>query len=226
MTAARVHGHRVTGRGRRGRRRVPGGVPLCDELVLHRPGGRTTSAPTSTPARCCTSGRWRSRSSSTWSGRCCSAAVAALAPARGAGSRPVVRVAVRRRGRRVAGVGMVVARIGPDPGVLRHRHPGLPAAGRRLLALVPGARDPLPAPRKSGSGCRRPGSSVWWWCPPPGWTSTRSAGRHRDGLTIGLIVSLDAAPEAAGPRLLSARRSCTSARCRTGRICGIGPSSS
>ena len=91
----------------------PGRVPLRRELVLHRPVDRLLRRRRRRPARCCTSGRCRSRSSSTSSGRCLLGAVlavAAPAPARASGTS--CRVGRRRRGAGVASALGAVARDG------------------------------------------------------------------------------------------------------------------
>ena len=117
---------------------------------------RTTSRPTSTGIRSSTSGRWRSKSSSTCCGPCCSDGIVTLtrrvrvsAAARGAscdrGRRP--RTGVRSRG--------ALHISGSDLNrVLRHRHPRLPAAGRRAARAHPealrndAAHDPPPRCRR------------------------------------------------------------------------------
>ena len=129
------------------------------QLVLHRPVDRLLRRRRRRRARCCTSGRWRSRSSSTWCGRCCWPACFAVARRAGdaqLGGRPA------RRRRRASPPrcwrALVLSDTRPQPGLLRHRHPGLPAPGRRAARASPGAGR-LGRPQRSdaaGLGSRSP----------------------------------------------------------------------
>ena len=58
VTAVVYPWHQLAGRAGRCRGRLPGGVPVRVELVLHQPGDRLLRRRPSRRTRCCTSGRW------------------------------------------------------------------------------------------------------------------------------------------------------------------------
>ena len=103
-----------------------------------------TSARTSPPTRCCSSGRSRSKNSSTCSGPSRSAALF-LATRRLDTTRQlrVIRTTIIRRRARVRGLGTVTTHHQPQPRLLRHRRPRLRTPRRRL----PRARPPTPRHR-------------------------------------------------------------------------------
>ena len=135
---------------------VQGRVPVRHELVLHPPVDRLLRRRRRRATRCCSSGRSRSRSSSTSCGRWLLGGLAwctrRLAPRRRHVVIPAIVAAVRAR---VGGVGAVDPQHRPQPRVLRHRRPRLPAAGRRAARAH--ARDhPVGTPlRTRGAGARR-----------------------------------------------------------------------
>ena len=132
---------------------VPGRVPLRRQLVLHPPVDRLLRAPTSPRTRSCTSGRWRSRNSSTCCGRCCSAACSSLDRA---GRRPrwtALRVVVGARGASLSLVRSAAHRARPTPnrayyGTDTRAYQLLAGA---LLALTPAAVPTRPAAPPDGA---------------------------------------------------------------------------
>ena len=126
----RVRRHRCTCRGRRrGRRDALRPRPLRVNWYFIRESADYFASDIRR-ARCCTSGRCRSRSSSTWSGRCCSAGSTRSGRGRAIFRRTVVHHRARRR-----------------PGVARHRtdhgahrsQPGLSGDDTAAYQLLAGA---------------------------------------------------------------------------------------
>ena len=167
----------------------------------HRSSPTSPTSPSSPRRRrCSTPGRWRSRSSSIWSGRWCSAPPAL--GRRGWRQVGVMVTVVLGVGSRPDG-GAVPPGRGPDAGLLRDRHPPLRPHGRRHGGLprrvarpsrARGRADPPRSARGRGgarrvlgprrarraacprTSCSRAGSCsapCWprWSWPTPGWSS-------------------------------------------------------
>ena len=179
------------------------------------------------PRRCSTSGRSRSRSSSTWSGRCCSSRSRSSC---GAGRRVVwprwaSLVAVPRF---VWSVWFSTPR--PAAGLLRRPRPGCGSSARWRCSPSrspggAGAASPPPARPPSAGRPRRPRLGRRWLPPEgsPGPAAGRCCPRSRRAALLGSV----ARRAAAVPSVSSApRRWSGSVGCRTRSTSGTGRSSS
>ena len=96
----------------------------------------------------------------------------------------VVRAAGAGRRRGVVGVGVVAADVGPGPGLLRDRRPGLPAPRRRLVGPDPRGRSPG-RPHSRGRAAR------WRWRAWSGLVVVASSlGRRSDPIERGMAATV------------------------------------
>ena len=199
--------------------RRPAGRPAaatCSPPWPTWPTGASSSPASPTPTcspprrRCCTSGRWPSRSSSTWCSPC-------WWPGCWRWSRGSRRVLARRpggagrAGSLLLMIGCSTRRATTRPRLLRHRHPGRRAAGRRPARRA--ARRPAaPAvPHARGwavtavGGVGAGGHRWYWWMPR---VEQTSPWLYQGGLTVyAVIVGRRSSPAAI-------RRGRSSRRCR------------
>ena len=228
----RVHRDRVTGRGPRRRRRVQSRVPVRRRTGTSSTRRPATSAPTSPPTRCCTSGRSRSRSSSTCCGRSLLGGLFVVTRRFGPRQRTRALRASRSPSARVASLAWALVTA------------NAPTPTGPTTAPTPAPTSSSPAPcspstpaviarlarrrhRPLGSRRRRPRRARGRRSPPGSASTPSQRGIVVTIITCVLIVALEAADGGlARPRAVQATPSSTSARSPTAPTCGTGSSSS